>query len=385
MPKRQRIKKSAEVAATATAEPTVHELTNITVQEVSLVDRPANERTFLLRKKAEEAAKDDAEKTAKTAADALAVETTIETVEAEGIDLVAAAKAAEELKAKDAADLAKKQVDEAAATTAAADLVSAAKADITVTTADGSAVTVSVPEVTEPVVVPAAPAELIDKVKAATLAGIDAIAARLVKFRSDVNTSPVSPWSTAGTSDVLWSHIYYLKGMLEALYDIGGPSWEIESAGDAVDKSVKKGHKAITTARVAKLGAIHTALTYCMKDYAGVMKELTQEQDDAAALDLDPLTAGTELTGKAAPVVVATPIAPVTKADPIVEELKKSVEALTNTVAKQSAEMAKARNSVAQSNSLPPEEIPATDVPSRDIFVWPSDLAPPINIKKRRF
>jgi hypothetical protein len=51
----QRISKSAAAAAPAAADPAegeeLFELTNITVKEVSLVDRPANQREFLIRKR----------------------------------------------------------------------------------------------------------------------------------------------------------------------------------------------------------------------------------------------------------------------------------------------------------------------------------------------
>ncbi len=391
MPKR-RIRKSAEVVAAEPAPAEIHELTNITVEEVSMVDRPANERKFLLRK-----AKEKAEAAAK-AAELPVPELVAEP--AEEIDLVAAAKAMEDLKAKDAEDLAKKKAEESAQVSdpaaALTDLVAATKTDVTVETAEG-AITVSIPD--EPARVPAAPPELIDKVKTATLAGIDAIAARVASFRSAVETGAPSPYSSSGTSDVLWDHVYYIKGMLEALYDIGGPSWEIESAGDAasdVDKSgvAKAGHKSITASRVAKLAAIHKGMTYCMKDYAGIMKELSQEQDEEGDLEVDPTTAGTELTGKntppiakAAPVVAPAPV--IVAPDPVVlnklNELTAMITTLKGTVAEQAVALAKARNSNGGSNALSVDEVVANDVPNTDTNIWPADMAPQTNIKKRRF
>lgn len=368
--KRIRVTKAAAegVESLIAAEPAkVHELTSITVEEVSLVDRPANERTFLLRKKAEEEA----------AAAAAALQPVAESVET--LDLVAAAKAAEDLKVKDAADKAASAKASAAPAQTAEDLVAAAKAEITVETIDG-AITVSVEDAPAPT--PIAPTELIDKVKAATLAGIDSIAARVAKFRSDVETGTTSPYSSNGTSDALWGHIYYIKGMLDALYDIGGPSWEIEAA---TEKSVEKaGHKSITASRVAKMSAIHKGLTYCMKDYAGLMKELTQEAVDSGELETD-LPAGK--TDKAAPAIVVVPVAatPATVVapaptivvqDPAIGELRSLVDTLKSTVAQQAADIAKARNVIGSSNSLQADhENVANDVPNRATVVWPADMA----------
>lgn len=385
MPAKSRVRKSATPAVTALVapDPVIHELTNITVEEVSIVDRAANERTFLLRKKAEEdAAKADAPEivtlVVAVKADApVSAAPVLEIEDAEPIDMEVAIKAAQELKDKDAAAaLAAKAapvapvIDPAQALT---DLVAATKADITVSTPSGD-VTVTVAD--EPVVVPPAPAALIDKVKAATLAGIDAIAARVAKFRADVEAGDVSVYSSSGTSDVLWSHVYYIKGMLEALYDIGGPSWEIESAGDSVTKA---GHKAINSARVTKMQGIHKAMSYCMKDLGALVKEVSADETDAPDGGTDAAKAA-PIVAKAVttPVAVVTPVAKQEIAPEVMAQLTAfaaQIKGLTATVAAQATDLAKARNTIPGSNAPTGDEMLATTMPNRDIFVWPADVA----------
>lgn len=390
--RKSRIRKTATaVEALAAPAPQVFELTNMEIVEVSIVGRPANEREFLLRKKAEKKAADEA--AAKAVAEPEAAQ--------EGIDLVAAAKAAEDLKALDAAakaaEDAQKVADAAKAVAekpapapaakaaeiadpiaAAGALAAATKADITVSTPSGD-VTVTVEDAPAPVV--PAPQALIDKVKAATLAGIDAIAARLAKFRQDVDSGTVSSYNDSGRSEVLWNHIYYINGMLDALYDIGGPSWEIESAGDAaqdVDKSaaVNKAHKAITAARVKKFAAVHKCMTYAMKDFSGVLKELANDQDENVLEEEPPVAPTSKAAAPApapAPAVVAPAIPPEITAQ--MGQLSTMVNSLKATVAKQASEIAKARNTVNGSNAQIDDEKVATSVPSHDTVIWPADLA----------
>lgn len=392
--RKSRIRKTATAVETLAAPaPQVFELTNMEIEEVSIVDRPANEREFLLRKKAEEK---------KLAAAKAAEVTTIE--EPEGIDLVAAAKAAEDLKALDAAakaaEDARKAADAAKAApvpaakvaevadpvAAAGALAAATKADITVSTPSGD-VTVTVEDA--PVVAPPAPQALIDKVKAATLAGIDAIAARVAKFRQDVDAGTIGSYNDSGRSEALWGHIWYLKDMLDSLYNIGGASWEIESAGDAaqdVDKSsdVNKAHKAITAARVKKFAAVHKCMTYAMKDFSGVLKELANDQDENV-LEEDPDEVATDRVKAAAtPVAVAAakaaPVPPVVAPVPPevtkrLGELDDMVRSLKIVVATQATEIAKARNTVNGSNAQTADELLATSVPEHDTFIWPADLA----------
>ncbi len=432
--KKTRISKAAtavEALVAPAAAPTVFELSNMQVEEVSIVDRPANERKFLLRKKKEEEAKKAAEaaKSAGAPADGLIVE------DGEGIDLVAAQKAADELKAKDAEAKAKDDAEKAAKAAAPAaapvpvpapalapavesavkatvpavapaaeivtdptaalnELVTATKADITVSTPSGD-VTVTVDDT--PVAVPPAPQALIDKVKAATLAGIDAIAARLAKFRSDVDTGSISSYNDSGRSEALWGHVYYLKSMLEALYDIGGPSWEIESAVDAaqdVDKSadVNKAHKAINAARVKKFAAVHKCMTYAMKDFSGILKELSQDPEESNDLPADPADVATDRVGKSAtpapvvaPVVVPAPAVISPEILSQITELNKSVNSLKTLVATQAAEIAKARNTLNGSNVQPEDELLATTVPGCDTVIWPADIAAKPSMKRPRF
>lgn len=378
--RKSRIRKTATaVEALAAPAPQIFELKNMEIEEVSIVDRPANEREFLLRKKAEKAADEAAAKAVEPEADEAA----------QGIDLVAAAKAAEDLKALDAAakavEDARKIADAAKAATEVVDPVAAAgalaaatKADITVSTPSGD-VTVTVEDAPAPV--SPAPQALIDRVKAATLAGIDAIAARLAKFRQDVDGGTVSSYNDSGRSEALWGHIYYLKDMLDSLYDIGGASWEIESAGDAaqdVDKAqgVKKAHKAITAARVKKFAAVHKCMTYAMKDFSGVLKELANDQDENV-LEEEPPVAPTSKAAAPAPAPAAAVVAPVIPPEIVAQmgQLSTMVNSLKATVAKQASEIAKARNTVNGSNAQIDDEKVATSVPGHDTVIWPADLA----------
>lgn len=417
----QRIRKSETAAASAVDD--TFELSNIVVEEVSLVDRPANERQFLVKK--------NKVKRVKTATSA--VETPVN--DSEDLAAVGAAPAVENpAAALDAAD-AMKSISPAAALDAAdaaklgtapaavipgtsitpaekaltADQASSAldalakdvkKTEVTVTPeADGS-VTVAV-DTTPDALPAAAPAEVIDAVKAAVVAGIDAIASRLAMFRAkvDSDTSGTSAWSMSG-KPYLYEDIDYLTSMLYALCDVGGPQWEIEAAGDAaadVDKAqgVKKGHKAITGARVAKLHAVHKALSYCMKDFGGIMKELQNEEEEKADATSES-TMQTEVGGfteknasttpatvVASAVKAATVVAPVVPA-PVstpsipasvqkdINDLSQSVASLAAIVQKQSQELNRKRDSVQESNAIRTK----TDAP-RDMIAWPADLAAP--------
>src|SRR6185369_2146355 len=158
---------------------------------------------------------------------------------------------------------------------------------------------------TAPPATPIAPAAVVDRVKAALLAGIDAINQRMTSFRAAVETDPAT-YSASGTPGVLFDHVWYVRAMLDALFDIGGPCWEIETAADmAKAQGVKKGHKAITGARVAKMRGIHKAMSYACKDMGGLIDELgTDEEETAPKEELSFAKAATTTAAPAATAAV---------------------------------------------------------------------------------
>lgn len=404
-----RIQKNAAATESKTTPAEVFELTSIKPEEVSLVDRAANGRSFLVKKRKTEKATAPAAETSGASEDEIVDLAATAKGAAPGAELDAAdvstsevTEAEKVIAAKDAADAAAyaaekaaraaggegapvvtpdvpaapaaaakatpavKAVDTAAALASlVTDAASLKKTDIIVTPGADGEVVVSVDAA--PVVTPAAPAAVIDKVKAAVLAGIDAISERVTMFRSKVEADEsASPWNMAGRPEIC-SDVWYIRDMLDALYDIGGARWEIETAGDEANKSVAKGHKAITGSRVAKLKAIHKGLSYCMKDYGSVMKELDTETEDAAEVVAAAAPALVGDVNKAAPAAPAVPAS----VEKDINELRTMVASLSKTVDAQAAQLAKSRDSVRQSNSAVPEETPQ----NRDKVIWPSDLA----------
>ena len=410
---------------TSKAEGQVFELTSLDVKEVSLVDKGANRREFLVTKKAGERGevitggkeikinpllKNDAELVAKDQADAGAIPGANAAATAEGIDGAAGPGVVTEVdksKADTAAAApvatAAPAVDEAAelAKLRAAVGGEAKKADVTITPeADGS-VSVSV-DTTPAAAVSPAPASVVEKIKAATLAGIDAISERLMALRADVSSGKLtSQWSQSGQQEV-WSHTWYIRDMLDQLGMIGGPAWEIEAAGDeAMDvgkaQGVTKAHKAITAARLEKMRGIHKAMIYCHNDMDKLIKELDGEAGAATDGKETPDT-GTkfepdrgssfakgagEAPAAAVAAAVVAPVAatPVVKAaDPEVAELRRSlseqaqmVESLRQIVAEQSATINKSRT--AQDSNSEPDEIGPKIASECDNVKWPLDLA----------
>ncbi len=409
------VQKNAEAISVETSKASgVFELTDLTVSEVSLVDRGANRREFLVKKKASAGArgevitgapkinpllKNDAELAALDAADAGVKTGTVEASKTEAAP--AAAPAVKEAPAvvapvDEAAELAKLRA------AVGPGVAPTKKADVTITPQEDGSVTVSVENDAPVVTPPVAPASVIEAVKVATLAGIDAISERLMKLRSDVSSgATLQNWSQAGQHD-LWGQSWYLKDMIDQLCYIGGPMWEIEQAGDAAmdvdksahDKKVAKAHKAITAARLEKMRGIHKAMIYAHNDMDKLIKELDSEAGSATDGKETPDT-GTQYQpdrgssfAKAetvtAPVAVAAAV--VKAADPELIEMKRSlaeqsqmVESLRQIVAEQSATINKSRTAQ-DSNSNPVED----DVQKsrhgeadRDNLnvKWPMDLA----------
>lgn len=440
MSKRQSIKKSDAT----TAEGGTHQLTDIQVHEVSVVDRAANKRRFITTKAdetpAETAARIQAKITARgdltpgAEADSTIVAEKADTA-ADGGDLstlsipamhaqaasahahaasahAAAAEAGKKKTSKASvaplpppsgvtapaapeviADpeaellaLAKSAASEPAATAPA---VTEKAAEIAVMTNEDGSITISVDDQPTTISNPSLPSAVQDKVKMSVVAGIDAIMLRMATLRQNVLNSKGS-YSSSGTPSEL-SDLYYICDMLYSLYSIGGPSWEIEQAADAaldatdVAKSagsvkVQK-NKIINMARTLKLKAAHSAMEYAHKDMGKILKELDSEGGDA--------------TGEMASQTTATDGAPSNfakaakdiKEDPaylsIVEELKKrdeelkknaaAIASLQKLAANQGELIAKARGSVAPSNSG--EQIPVVIV--QEDVQWDLDLAAP--------
>lgn len=402
---KQRIKKNTTETATAAAGD-AFELSNITVEEVSLVDRPANQRTFLVKKKR-------GNKTEKSSETTPATEPVVAASAGQDVEDLAAApltggtnlaaeldakdgpanKAAADLAALDAADkgtsaavvapaetvksetppvtpAALSPVDATTAIAALADEVK--KTEVTVTPESDGSITVAVE--TAPEITPAAPQEVIDKVKAAVLAGIDAVASRLIAFRGKVEADDSgSPWNMSGRP-YLGDDICYLQDMLWALCDIGGPGWEIEAAGDeAMNKSadkIKKAHRGIMGSRIAKLGAVHKGLSYCMKDFESLMKELQDETEEKA----DDVTKAAPAPAVAVAVSAATvPTVPESVLKDIID-LRASVTKCQEIIKSQAAELQKRGNTVQESNAI---AAPQGNDAKRDMIAWPSDLAVP--------
>lgn len=405
---------AAQTVETDKAAGQTFELTSLEVKEVSLVDRGANNRSFLVTKKAGERGSvitssegikinpllKDPEIVAKDAADAGKISgaepIVVETVK--GADTAAAAPVATAAPAVDeAAELAKLRAQVTPS--------EAKKADVTITPQEDGSVSVSVDTTPEPPVSPA-PAAVVEKIKAATLAGIDAISERLMALRADVSSGKLtSQWSHSGQQEV-WGHTWYIRDMLDRLGDIGGPAWEIEAAGDEameVGKGVTKAHKAITALRLEKMRGIHKAMIYCHNDMDKLIKELDGEAGSATDGKETPDT-GTKFepdrgssfakaeTPAAAPVVAAAVVAPaavtapaaaapvVKASDPEVAELRRAVaeqaqmvESLQQIVAEQSATINKSR--AAQDSNAIPEENGPQIASECDTVKWPLDLA----------
>ena len=318
----------------------VHQLTDIQVHEVSVVDRAANKKRFVTVKAdgspEETAARiqavDDVSKAKKddNAEDTSGeVPSQIPIAHAQAASAHAQAASAHAAAAQACADGTSKKKTSKASDVAPlpppASAVSAAPAAVSVETvanpeeellalakssgaaataettkaaeiavqpnADGS-ITITVDDQPTTISNPSLPATVQDKVKTSVVAGIDAIMLRMATLRMNVLNSKGS-YSASGTPSEL-SDLYYICDMLYSLYSIGGPNWEIEQAADAaldangVTKSIAKSdsvkvqkNKVITMARTLKLNAAHKAMEYAHKDMDGVLKELDSEGGDA--------------------------------------------------------------------------------------------------------
>ncbi len=319
----------------------VHQLTDLRVKEVSGVDRAANKRRFLVAK--EEA----------PVIETPAVPTS--SVPAVKTD-VAPIPSAATVSADPAGDV----------LSLAEDLTKdATTIDVLVDGAGGVQVSVIEPAPT------AAPASVIDAVKASVLAGIDAVSLRLATLRSNVEGSKVT-YSTSGTPSELYD-IWYIRDMLCALYDIGGPQWEIEQAGDSAVAATKSEtpvlkNKVISKARIMKLQAAHKAMAYAHEDMNKVLKEFEEDdgtgetKPDASAENTDEMKADLSKAKES-----------IAQKDIELNKAKTSIDTLQKLVADQGKIIAKARGSIAPSNVVLEKGTPTKS--DSDKVVWPSDMA----------
>lgn len=272
-----------KAAATVAAPEATHELTGMSIQEVSAVDRAANRRKFLVTKNEtpEETAarvqakiaergdaapgavaKDDlgtsdlptpvpgspeahaaAASAHAHAASAHANAAAGKKKTEKGADVVPLPEAGVSAPAVVAAPaavastvdpvaemeaLAKAENDKAEAAKVAT--VPTTKAtDVVVTPNPDGSVTIAVDD--QPVVLtPSLPGAVADKVKTSVVAGIDAVMLRIATLRQSVVESK-SSYSDGTPSEL--GDIYYITEMLYSLYNIGGPRWEVQQAADA--------------------------------------------------------------------------------------------------------------------------------------------------------
>lgn len=383
------IRKDATTSVSATkAADGVHELTDMKVHEVSIVDAAANKRRFLVTKKGE------------TTVDRAAVAEKMKALAAAGERLPGAELDAADVAAKvapaivaapavaaKAADVVPIPPPATAVSAVIVDPIAALDAlnksiEVEATPQLDGSVTITVADTT-PAPVSAAPAEVQDKIKVAVIGGIDAIIARLQTLSAAVASSK-GTWSDSGVPQELYG-LWYIRDMISALYDIGGPSWEIEFAAEAaidgmdseMAKAKSSAHKAITAARVGKLMATHRALKYCASDLGTLLKELNGVVPAAVAAVVEAPTAKSTGTVEPAPAVAIDIFSDprfiaLTKAQ---EESAAIIARLQSMVAEQAETITKARNSVASSNgddnNIRP---PAT---KSDKVVWARDLAAP--------
>lgn len=394
-----------------------HELTNITVKEVSVVDRAANKRTFLVTKNARRAAKDDdtdlttlgpVDKGGDLAAELDAKDkATAETQKSEAQKALDAKDAAD--KAEFEAEKARLEKQAAAASGAPAapetppsavappvETIDTAKAleDLTALVAEPASTKKD--DAPTPVVVVSEPASLsptAQSVKAAILSGIDKIEEKIKEWRAAITASDSQNTDQiSGRPYAVWEYSYYLCRMIDQISNVGGPDWEMQNATigkelEARAAVAKAGNKAITAARIGTLKGVHQGLAHCVGTMDKVMKELTETE---TATVEEPVQ---DSFAKAAP-VAAVPVAPQPAPAPVVvmdpalvakvnemgERLTKSDELITSLrdiVKSQAAEINKARGEVS-SNVIPNDRSEIQkERNQRDTVVWDVDLAPP--------
>lgn len=374
----------------------VFELTNIKVKEVSLVDRAANKRKFLVVKNDKKRAGDPV-----TADD-------VETALGKARETLVGTPAAE----LDRRDAAAKSAPEAPRVAPEAPSVASEPAIVTEPVAEPVA-----KEILEVVVVQSQPSYaagsaediLLTKLRAAWIGGLDAIRARLDAAVEAVNR----PTDGIYVSWDAYGHIDAIRCMLECFYGFGGPEWEIEVAavtaaaakGENVTKKheeLKKIGRAISGQRMRSLKDMHGLVSDLQKRFDALLAdvEAEPETEKATTVKTDVLAEAMDVVSAATPVAIVAPTvvappnvivasapekiaAPVTALDitqnPAFKALAESmkaqqteIERLRNVSASQEQALAKAKGTI-RSNALTPEP-PANH---NDHVVWPRDMASP--------
>lgn len=379
-----------------------HELTNITVKEVSVVDRAANQRKFLVTKNAKNRGRNSAATT--TDEDDIDLNTLPRISSAELAEKTETQKAAEALATATASAVAAPVAAPVDALKALDALAVEAAAVVVVTPVVATAPTkkddlpVAVTIVAEPE--PLSPSA--EALKSAILAGIDLITTKVGEWRKAVEAADKTNTDVSGRPYCTWEYSYYLTRMINNLSDIGGPEWDVLNAtiGKATTGEVTKANKAITAARIGVLKGIHDGIQHCAGGMSKVMKELTDESaDEIVAPDASSSFAKADGPGvvASAHVVAAAPAiaapsaevsalvtkfaelsAKVTKSDELVSSLRSIVQA-------QATELAKSRTEVSSNAlSVDNEKVSKAGSHNATLEQWPDDLAPPRSAGRNR-
>lgn len=363
----------------------VFELTNIKVEEVSLVDRAANQRKFVVVKRADKKGT-GAPITAEDAAKALlkAQENGAGTPAAELDARDAAAKNASTETAVVPAETVAAPVIEPAPTAPA----SKSEVDIVVTESGGT-VDISV-SATPSFAEGSAKALLMTKLRMAWLGAIDAIRLRLDALTQSVN----SPSDGVYITWEAYNHVDYIRCMLESFYSIGGPEWDIAvaavaAAAMAKSDTVKKQTEdlknigtAISASNVRKTFDVQAALKALLGP-APIVEALKTEEKPAVKTES---IASTEPV-VVAPVVAIAPVAPAIPTgiapiditqDPAFKAMQEALKTQEQAVAllkanmtAQEKDLAKARSTI-RSNALTDDS-----QTSHNEVVWDRDMASP--------
>lgn len=348
----------------------VFELTNIRVREVSLVDRAANQRKFVVTKRDEK----------KRSGDPITTEDAAKALEKAQENF--ANTPAAELDRKDAEEAKKAAEDTGVETISTETNVVAETVVVTETTKVAETVSAETAVVAETVVAvkadesfstPAMDAYA-KKMQAAWLGAIDAVRARLDMMSEEAKLPYGYPSS----------HIYYLKCMLDCMYDIGGAEWDIESA--AMSAATAKSDDVAKREGLAKIGKAILATRALREQMSEMRKRLEApevvaevKKDAPVAAVVDPVVAPVAALDPvvAAPAVnIEAPAFDITK-DPAFKALQESMTSQTKTIKSleaivdtQQKELAKARSTV-RSNAL----TPTLDTPHNEEVKWPLDMA----------
>jgi hypothetical protein len=297
--KRRRIRKSEEPGK-------VHELTDMVVEEVSLVDRAANKRKFLVTKQ------DGAGGGSPANDNASAPEgETIDPVAARAELDKLAAQAAQDVAVKDAADAAEAAAQKAAETAdppeqTAAPVetpapVAASEAPV-VAPASAEAAAAPATDPVEAIKALAPPVkkdaaadeeaqeqveafEMSGQMKAALQGSLQAVADRLAVLRSLVDGAMEVSDPSYGVPYGVYAHIEYMCSMLYGVEALGGPEWEVAAAAmtsKADGKPVKKVGRPMRKDRFERLKSAAKSLSDLINEMEGDPDEAEKRAAAAA-------------------------------------------------------------------------------------------------------